>query len=178
MTSDNTVGITPEPESFIYLPDPPEESKDGMVFDHLSRTGNAYFLNQYMGNLKTTVHNSRRYISPVVTGDPTREYNGEFLAADRLVDGLYQPMIVKRMEAEVWQGYSPVLDLNIRWERGELVFYDPVTGQRIATLEDERARADAEQARADTELCSPRRRRGPRPGAGRTAPPPGTITLP
>ena len=49
-----------------------------------------------------------------------------------------------------------MLDLNIRWESGELAFYDPATGRPIATLEDERSRADtaevraaAEQARAD-----------------------------
>jgi hypothetical protein len=42
------------------------------------------------------------------------------------------------------QGYSAVLNLSLRWERGELVFYDPATGRRIATLEDEReARAAA-----------------------------------
>ena len=71
MTTGNTIDTTPEPEPFIRLPDPPEESKDGMVFDHPGRTGNAYFLDQYIGDLKTTVHNSWRYISPVVTGDPT-----------------------------------------------------------------------------------------------------------
>lgn len=27
------------------------------------------------------------------------------------------------------QGYSPLLDLNIRWEPGELVVYDPSTGR-------------------------------------------------
>lgn len=42
------------------------------------------------------------------------------------------------------QGYSAALDLHLRWERGELVFCDPATGRRIATLEDERARADSE----------------------------------
>ena len=71
MSTGDTTGITPKPESFVYLPDPPEESKDGMVFDHLGKTGNAHFLELYMGSQKTTVHNSRRYISPVVNGDPT-----------------------------------------------------------------------------------------------------------
>ena len=45
------------------------------------------------------------------------------------------------------QGYSAALDLHLRWERGELVFCDPTTGRRIATLEDERARAAAPEAR-------------------------------
>ena len=43
------------------------------------------------------------------------------------------------------KGYSPVLDLYLRWERGELALIDPATGRRIATFEDERARADAER---------------------------------
>ena len=50
------------------------------------------------------------------------------------------------------QGYSAALDLNIRWERRELVFYDPATGRPIATLADERARSNAQQeARAAAE---------------------------
>ncbi len=44
-----------------------------------------------------------------------------------------------------------MLNLYLRWERGELVFYNPDTGQRIATLEDERTRADSERTRADRE---------------------------
>ena len=48
------------------------------------------------------------------------------------------------------QGYSEALGLHLRWERGELVFYDPATGRRIANLEDERARADTAEARAAT----------------------------
>ena len=49
------------------------------------------------------------------------------------------------------EGYSAALNLNLRWEGGELVFYDPATGRRIVTLEDERVRADNERARADSE---------------------------
>ena len=222
MTAGNTTGMTPEPESFIYLPDPPEESRDGMVFDHLGRTGNAYFLNQYMGALKTTVHNSGRYISPLVTGDstglfapdllvafnadpenfrerngyiiseqgkppdfvleiasaytgnlditvkpgayaalgvleywrfdPTGEHNGEFLAADRLVDGRYQPMTVERLEADIWQGYSPALNVSIRWERGKLEFYDPRTNRHLSALVNELSLANARREARIREL--------------------------
>ncbi len=242
MNTGNTTGMTPEPGPFIFLPDPPEESKDGMVFDHLGRTGNAYFLDQYIGALKTTVHNSWRYISPVVTGDPTGlfapdlfiafnadpenfrerngyiipeqgkppdfvleiasaytgdldvrvkpdayaalgileywrfdpagEYNGAFLAADCLVDGRYQPMTIERLEAEIRQGYSPVLNVNIRWERGKLEFHDPATNQHLSRLVDrlaldnarrdartEAARANAAEARV-RELEEQLRRRG------------------
>ena len=41
--------------------------------------------------------------------------------------------------------------LNLRWERGELAFYDPATGRPIATLADERARTDSAETRAATE---------------------------
>ena len=46
-------------------------------------------------------------------------------------------------------GYSPALNLYLRWERGELEFYDPATGRPIATLKDERARADTAEVRAN-----------------------------
>ena len=221
MTADSSTGITAEPDSCIFLPDPLEESRDGTVFDHLGRTGNAYFLDQYMGSLKTTVHNSGRYISPEVAGDPTGllapdlfvafdadpenfhrrngyviseqgkppdfaleiaseytcdldvavkrdayeelgileywrfdptgEYNEACLAADRLVDGRYQPMIVEQMEVDIWQGYSPILNVNIRWERGKLEFYNPGTNRHLSALVNELALSNARrEARAET----------------------------
>ena len=49
------------------------------------------------------------------------------------------------------QGYSPALDLHLRWEEGRLVWHDPATGAPIASLAEEReARAQAE-TRADVE---------------------------
>ena len=88
--------------------------------------------------------------------DETGRYGGR-LRGERLADGVYVPIAIEELADGSLQGYSPALDLNLRWERGELVFYDPATGRRIATLADERARADAEreariaeQARADT----------------------------
>ena len=88
----------------------------------------------------------------------TGRHHGERLAGERLADGVYLPIDIEELPGGSLQGYSPALDLNLRWERGELVFYDPATGRRITTFEDERARADnAEaqrdraEARADTE---------------------------
>jgi hypothetical protein len=52
------------------------------------------------------------------------------------------------------------LDLNLCWVGGELMFYDPATGRPIATLADERARADAAEARV-RELEEQLRRQGP-----------------
>ena len=66
------------------------------------------------------------------------------LAGDRLSGGEYRPLPTEPMADGVVQGYSPVLDLNLRWVEGRLVWHDPATGRPIATLAEERARADAE----------------------------------
>ena len=77
--------------------------------------------------------------------DKTGEYHGARLAGDRLVDGQYQPVPIEELAADVLQGYSAALNLNIRWERGELGWYDPATGLHILTYDDQRARADRER---------------------------------
>jgi Uma2 family endonuclease len=76
--------------------------------------------------------------------DETGEHHGAKLAGEQLVDGTYVAVPIEELPDGDLQGYSTVLDLYLRWERGELVFYNTDTGQRIATLEDERARADRE----------------------------------
>ena len=80
------------------------------------------------------------------------------LAGDRLEGGAYQPLPTEPLADGAVQGYSPVLDLHLRWEEGQLHWYDPATGRPIASLAEERearirsdARADAERARADVE---------------------------
>ncbi len=90
--------------------------------------------------------------------DETGEYHGARLAGDRLVEGRYEPIPIETVSDGVLQGYSPALNLYLRWEDGALVFYDPATGRPIASLEDERqaraaaeALAEAQQVRADTE---------------------------
>ena len=77
--------------------------------------------------------------------DTTGEYYGVRLAGDRLVDGQYQPVPIEELAADVLQGYSAALNLNLRWERGELGWYDPATGLHILTYDDQRARADRER---------------------------------
>ena len=81
----------------------------------------------------------------------TGRHHGARLAGDRLVEGEYVPIPIDELPDGSLQGYSAALDLILRWESGELVFYDSATEQRIATFEDERARADAAEARADAE---------------------------
>ncbi len=79
--------------------------------------------------------------------DPSgAEYHGAPLAGDRLDGEAYQPIPVERMDDRTFQGYSTVLDLNVRWEDGQLGWYDPATGRHIVRFDDERERADAEHA--------------------------------
>ena len=89
--------------------------------------------------------------------DETGEYHRTRLAGDLLVDGRYEPVEIEELPGGVLQGYSPALDLNLRWVAGDLAFHIPATGETIASLESERARADAEwdartaaETRADT----------------------------
>ena len=79
--------------------------------------------------------------------DRTGEHHGEKLAGDRLVNGEYAAIEIEELPDGSLQGYSLVLNLRLRWEREELAFYDPATGRHIATLEAERARADAAESR-------------------------------
>ena len=66
------------------------------------------------------------------------------------MDGRYVAVQIEELPDGDLQGYSTVLDLHLRWERGELVFYDPDTGRRIVTLEDEREARLAAEAHAST----------------------------
>ena len=75
---------------------------------------------------------------------PTGEWHGARLAGDRLVDGEYVALDIEVLPDGNLRGYSAALGLYLRWSNGELAFYDPATGQPIATFESERARADAE----------------------------------
>ena len=77
--------------------------------------------------------------------DETGEHHGERLAGERLVDGVYVPLVIEETPDGSLQGYSAALGLNLRWEQGELRFYDPQTDRPITTLAGERARADAER---------------------------------
>ena len=77
--------------------------------------------------------------------DETGAFHRTRLAGDRLVDGRYEPVPIQEVEEGVLQGYSKVLNLFIRWERGELRWHDPGTGQKIPTFEQEREGRLAEQ---------------------------------
>ena len=87
--------------------------------------------------------------------DETGEFHGTRLAGDRLIGGQYDPISIKEIEPGVLQGYSAMLGLFVRWERGELRWHDPETGQEISTFEQEREGRLAErEARLAAELIS------------------------
>ena len=84
--------------------------------------------------------------------DETGQYHGARLAGDRLVDGRYVPIDVRELPDGSLEGYCAVLNLYLRWERGQLGWYDPATGQHILTYEDQRqARVQAENRAEDAE---------------------------
>ena len=83
--------------------------------------------------------------------DETGQYHGVPMAGERLVDGECVATELEELPDDSLQGYSAVLDLNIRWKRSELRFYDLGTGRPIATLEHERARAAAVETERNAE---------------------------
>ena len=83
--------------------------------------------------------------------DETGQHHGTKLAGDQIVQDRYEPFAIKELTDGNLQGYSQVLNLNLRWENGQLVWYDPATGRPILTYEDQRDRAVTERERADAE---------------------------
>ena len=58
------------------------------------------------------------------------------LAGDRLADGQYQAIPVHRTDERHHWGHSPVLNLSLCWEEGELRWYDPVAERYLPTHAD------------------------------------------
>ena len=79
--------------------------------------------------------------------DETGDFHRTRLAGDQLVEGGYEPIPVEEVEDGILQGYSAALHLFIRWERGQLRWHDPETGQEIPTFEQEREGRLAAEAR-------------------------------
>ena len=81
--------------------------------------------------------------------DETGDFHRTRLAGDRLAaDGRYHPVPVEEVADGILQGYSVVLNLLLRWENGQLRWYDPETESHIATFESEReARIQEREAR-------------------------------
>ena len=73
------------------------------------------------------------------------------LAGDRLSGGEYRPLPTELLADGTVQGYSPALDLHLRWEGGRLVWHDPATGRPIASLVEEREARIRSDERAEVE---------------------------
>lgn len=69
------------------------------------------------------------------------------LVGERLVNGEYVALEITVPEEGLLESYSPALNLSLRWERGQLRWYDPEAGQYIATLAEEREQRQAAEAR-------------------------------
>ncbi len=91
--------------------------------------------------------------------DETGQSHGTRLAGDQLVNGRYEPIPITELADGSLQGYSAVLNLYLRWENGELGWYDPATGQHIATFDSEQAeRLQEQDARIQAEIRANRER--------------------
>ena len=78
--------------------------------------------------------------------DATGQFHGTRLAGDRLVSGQYEPLPIEELTDGSLQGYSAILNLNLRWTEGQLGWYDPNADEHIPTLDDAEARANAAEA--------------------------------
>ena len=83
--------------------------------------------------------------------DETGHEHGVRLAGDRLVDDHYEPIPIEEIQEGILQGYSASLNLILRWDHGELRWYDPATNQHIVTYDTLVRRADSAEVRADSE---------------------------
>ena len=52
-------------------------------------------------------------------------HRGAALSGDRLVNGQYEPFPIHRTDDGGYRGYSPALNIELRWENGKLLWYDP-----------------------------------------------------
>ena len=82
---------------------------------------------------------------------PTGRWHGARLAGDRLQNGQYHPIPIEPLPNNILQGYSPTLNLHLRWENGQLRWHNPATGQPIATFSDAQEYANREHERANRE---------------------------
>ena len=77
------------------------------------------------------------------------DFYGEPLVGERLVDGEYRRLELRRESSdEVW-AHSDVLDLDLWWTGGKLQFWDPMAGNWLLSHEEAQARADEEYVRAE-----------------------------
>ena len=69
------------------------------------------------------------------------------LAGDHLVEEEYQPIDIERTGENLYRGYSAVLNLDVRWEHGQLRWYDLESQAYVMTHSDEHTGRLAAEAR-------------------------------
>ena len=79
------------------------------------------------------------------------EYHDAALAGDRLVDGVYEPIVIETLDDDRLRGYSDALGLYVCWEEGTLRFFDPVTESYLRSHEEDVGRAGDAEVRVDEE---------------------------
>ena len=87
-------------------------------------------------------------------------FYGEPLVGERLVNGEYQRLELRReSDGSVWS-HSDALNLDLWWMDGELRFWDPVAGRWLLNHEEAQERADRAEARVAELEAELRRLRG------------------
>ena len=61
---------------------------------------------------------------------------GQKLAGDILAQDSYSSLEITEIAPDILEGYSPALDLLIRWDHGQLEWLDPATGAPIPSWDD------------------------------------------
>ena len=74
------------------------------------------------------------------------EYHDVALAGDRLVDGVYEPIVIDGIGEGRLRGYSDALGLYVCWEDGRLRFFDPRTESYLRSHDEDAIRAEEERA--------------------------------
>ena len=77
--------------------------------------------------------------------DETGESYGARLAGDRLTGDRYKPITITELPNGSLEGYSKVLGLKLRWEKGQLKCYDPTTTKPIMSLAEMQRIAEEER---------------------------------
>ena len=73
------------------------------------------------------------------------EYHDAALAGDRLVDGVYEPIVIDGIGEGRLRGYSDALGLYVCWEDGRLRFFDPRTEGYLRSHDEDATRAEEER---------------------------------
>ena len=88
-------------------------------------------------------------------------HHGAPLAGDRLAEGTYQPIDILETAPDHLYGHSDALNLDLCWEKGKLMWWDPATRRYLPTFDEESdariAEAEARVRELEAEL---ERRRG------------------